>query len=187
MRNFFFEGSNLPGLKIISPFYAEDHRGYFLKSFEKEIFSQNGIEYDIFEDFESFSIRGVIRGLHFQTNRPQAKLVRAIAGEIYDVAVDLRQDSATFGQWEGFILSDKNKKTILIPQGFAHGFLVLSETALVSYKCAGKFSRETDSGIVWNDRDLDIQWPIEGNMKVIISEKDANLQTFLQYMKTFCK
>ena len=185
MYNFFFENSNLPELKIISPFYVEDHRGYFLKSFEKEIFAQNGIEYDIFEDFESFSKRGVIRGLHFQTNRPQAKLVRAITGEIYDVAVDLRQDSATFGNWEGFILSDKNKKAILIPQGFAHGFLVLSETALVSYKCAGKFSRETDSGIVWNDRDLNIEWPIKRNMKVIISEKDANLQTFLQYVETF--
>lgn len=184
MQNFSFTESDLLKLKIIKPFYVEDTRGFFLKSFEKEIFRQNGVEYDIFEDFESFSKKGVIRGLHFQTNCPQSKIIRAITGNIFDVAVDLRKNSKTFGIWEGFYLSSENKNSLLVPCGFAHGFLVLSETALISYKCAGQYSKGTDSGIIWNDSDLHIDWPINDIKKITISDKDAHLQTFADFKNT---
>ena len=130
---FSIEECELKGLKIIHPFFAEDERGFFLKSFEQDIFKTFGLENIISEDFESFSYKNVIRGLHFQTNNPQIKMVRAITGEIMDVAVDLRKDSPTFGKWESVILSGDNHKIFWIPAGFAHGFRVLSEDAIVSY------------------------------------------------------
>lgn len=186
MQQFSFEKTPIEDLFIINPFYVEDERGYFLKSFEKEIFRKNGMETDIFEDFESYSKKGVIRGLHFQTEKPQAKLVRVLVGEIFDVAVDLRKDAETFGKWHAEILSDMNRRAFFIPKGFAHGFLALSESALVSYKCEGAFSIETDTGIVWDDNDLNIDWPLDNIDKIIISEKDNNLQKFKEYqMKYF--
>lgn len=181
---FSFEKTPIKDLVMITPFYSEDDRGYFLKAFEKEIFETNGISTEIFEDFETHSKKGVIRGLHFQTKNPQAKLVRAITGEIFDVAVDLRKDSETYGQWYGTTLSEINKKAFFIPKGFAHGFLVLSETALVSYKCEGKFSKETDTGIYCKDSDLNIQWPIKNEGDIFLSEKDRNLPYFKDYEKS---
>lgn len=185
MQQFTFTKSKVLGLKLISPFYVQDNRGYFLKSYEKEIFAQNEVFHDIFEDFESYSQKGVIRGLHFQTDSPQSKLVRAISGKIFDVAVDLRFDSKTFGKWEGFFLSDRNRISLLIPRGFAHGFLVLSESALVTYQCAGQYSKATDCGIRWNDKDLAIPWPIDDFSKVTVSERDALLPTFSEYIQRF--
>ncbi|SDP87455.1 dTDP-4-dehydrorhamnose 3,5-epimerase [Eubacterium maltosivorans] len=181
MQQFLFETTPIQDLMLINPFYMEDERGFFLKSFEKEIFRQNGIKTEIFEDFESYSIKGVIRGLHFQTEKPQAKLVRALTGTIYDVVVDLRKASETFGKWHAEILSADNHKAFFIPKGFAHGFLVLSDSALVSYKCEGAFSKKTDTGIVWNDPELKIDWPLENLAEPIISAKDKNLMTFKNY------
>ena len=181
VQQFSFKKTSIKDLIIINPFYVEDERGYFLKSFEKEIFRKNGIDTDIFEDFESYSKRGVVRGLHFQTEKPQAKIVRVIKGKIFDVAVDLRKGSETVGKWQAEILSDYNCKSFFIPKGFAHGFLVLSDYALVSYKCEGAFSKETDSGIIWNDCDLNINWPLDDIEKIIISEKDNNLQKYKEY------
>lgn len=181
MQQFSFEAIPIPDLMIVNPFYMEDERGFFLKSFEKEIFRQNGIKTEIFEDFESYSIKGVIRGLHFQTEKPQAKLVRALTGTIYDVAVDLRKASETFGKWHAEILSADNHKAFFIPKGFAHGFLVLSDSALVSYKCEGAFSKETDTGIVWNDPELKIDWPTNQVDEIIVAEKDRGLQTFKHF------
>ena len=181
MQQFSFETTSIRDLMIIHPFYMEDERGFFLKSFEKEIFWQNGIKTEIFEDFESYSIKGVLRGLHFQTEKPQAKLVRALTGTIYDVAVDLRKTSKTFGKWHAEILSVDNHKAFFIPKGFAHGFLVLSDNALVSYKCEGAFLKETDTGIVWNDPELKIDWPTNQVDEIIVSEKDRRLQTFSHF------
>ena len=178
MQKFSCESTDIEGLKIINPFYLEDERGYFLKSFEKDVFKEFGLENEIYEDFESYSKKSVIRGLHFQLKHPQVKLVRCVMGHIFDVAVDLRKDSKTFGQWQGFDLSDKNTKSLYIPKGFAHGFLVLSDYAIVSYKCVGKFLSEYDSGIVWNDKDLNIAWNIK---EPIVSEKDCSLMRFIDF------
>lgn len=183
IKQFSFEKTPIKDLFVVNPFYTEDERGYFLKSFEKEIFRKNGIETDIFEDFESYSKKGVIRGLHFQMEKPQAKLVRVIIGEVFDVAVDLRKDSETFGRWHAEILSDKNRKSFFIPKGFAHGFLVLSDNALVSYKCDDVFSKESDTGIFWNDKDLNIDWPVDNIKKILISEKDSKLQKYNEYRR----
>jgi len=185
MQEFSFKKTPIKDLFIIDPLYMEDVRGYFLKSYEREIFKNNGIETDIFEDFESYSKKDVIRGLHFQTHKPQAKLVRVLIGEIFDVAVDLRKDSETVGKWHAEILSDRNRKSFFIPKGFAHGFLVLSESALVSYKCDGVFSKETDTGIIWDDNDLNIEWPLNGVGKTIISDKDCKLQRYKEYQKKY--
>lgn len=182
MSTFAVREGRIAGLKIITPFYMEDERGFFLKSFEKDVFHSLGIDMEIYEDFESFSRKNVIRGLHFQTKEPQAKLVRALSGSILDVAVDLRKGSKTFGEWEAVILSDHNHEAFWIPEGFAHGFLVLSDSALVSYKCRGKYLKEYDSGICWNDRDIQVEWGISDP---IVSEKDQNLMSLREYQDNF--
>jgi len=180
LGGFLFEKTNMNGVCLIDPFSVEDERGSFVKNFEKEVFFQNGLDIDIFENIESFSWKNVIRGLHFQTNEPQAKLVRVITGEIFDVIVDLRADSKTFGKWERFYLTEKNRKTLFIPKGFAHGFSVLSESSIVSYKCVGKYHKGSDSGIVWNDKDLSINWGID---TPIVSERDRTLLTLRDFVK----
>lgn len=182
MGEFLMEKTNMNGVYLINSYSTEDSRGYFVKDFEKEIFAQNGLDIDIYESFESFSLENVIRGLHFQTNEPQAKLVRAITGEILDVIVDLRDGSDTFGKWERFYLTERKRKSLFIPKGFAHGFCVLSKTAIVSYKCVGKYHSGTDSGIVWNDEDLSINWEVQNP---IISERDSALMTFKDFIKDF--
>lgn len=180
MGSFSFEETNMSGVYLVNSYSVEDNRGYFVKDFEKEIFAQNGFDINLSESFESFSWKDVVRGLHFQTSEPQAKLVRAITGEIFDVIVDLRYGSETFGNWEGFYLTAQNRKSIFIPKGFAHGFLVLSSSAIVAYKCVGKYHQGTDSGIIWNDVDLAIDWGIENP---IISERDNSLMTFKKFIK----
>lgn len=181
MTGFSFEQTGMKDLLLVNPFYSEDNRGYFLKSYEREIFSQNNIEINIFEVFESLSKSGVVRGLHFQSVEPQSKLVRALAGEIFDVAVDLRQNSESFGHWFGVLLSATNRKELFVPKGFAHGFMVVSDSALVTYTCSGKYLSEFDTGIVWNDHELSINWPTRRVDTIIVSERDRNLQTFKQY------
>lgn len=176
MKKFLFKNTKIEGLIKVNPFYVEDERGYFLKNYERDIFTANGISGNIDEQFESLSENGVIRGLHFQSKHPQDKLVRAIKGKVFDVAVDLRKDSKTFGQWESFWLSEDNKEMLLVPKGCAHGFLVISDQALVSYTCIGKFLSEFDDGIIWNDKNLKINWPLNLVDKVIISERDKNFR-----------
>jgi dTDP-4-dehydrorhamnose 3,5-epimerase len=180
MGAFSFEKTSMKGAYLIDSFLTYDNRGYFVKDFERDVFAQNGLDIDFFESFETFSWKNVIRGLHFQTDEPQAKLVRAITGEIFDVIVDLRAGSETFGKWEGFHLTEDNKRSLFIPKGFAHSFCVLSDTSIVSYKCVGKYHKGTDNGIVWNDKDLCINWGVENP---VISERDSALMTFRDFIK----
>ena len=180
--DFFAEDLEIKGVKLITPFYREDNRGYFLKSLEKDVFREWGLCAEIYEDFESYSKKGVIRGLHFQTKNPQVKIVRAIKGTIHDVVVDLRKDSETFGKYADAILSEENHKSLWVPEGFAHGFEVLSEDAIMSYKCIGKYLAGFDTGIYWNDSDLAIEWQTKDP---IVSEKDAALMSFREFIDRY--
>jgi len=182
--DFAFEKTDIEGVWIITPFVRHDGRGCFIKDYNEEVFKKNGIDYVVRETFYSFSIKNTIRGLHFQRDRQMAKLVRCQTGSIYDAAVDLRANSPTFKKSVGFILSEENNKSLLVPEGCAHGFLALSD-ALVSYKCAEIFMPDTDDGIRWDDADLDIDWPLEPGADVILSEKDANLQSYDSFRRVY--
>lgn len=184
MQQFSSEDTEIQDLKIINTFYADDDRGIFLKYFERDVFKEYGINLEtVYEANESVSKKGVIRGLHFQSSNPQAKILRVPYGKVLDIVVDLRKDSKTFGKNHSEILSDENKKIFFIPKGFAHGFICLSEIAIVSYLCDSKYSKRTDCGIIWNDKDLNIDWHLNMVEKIIVSEKDKNLQSF----KEFCE
>lgn len=158
-------------LVVIEPKVFDDERGYFYEAYNKNTFRELGLDYDFVQDNQSFSRKGVLRGLHFQKEFPQAKLVRVIEGEVFDVAVDLRKDSPTFGKWYGVTLSGENKKMFMIPRGFAHGFLVLSETAIFSYKCDDFYHPNDEGGIIYNDPDIGIEWP-KVDCELVFSEKD---------------
>lgn len=179
-----FTKTPLDGVILIEPQVFGDDRGYFYESYSKKKFIEAGITEEFVQDNQSFSERGTIRGLHFQ--KPpfsQSKLVRAITGEIYDVVVDLRTSSATFGQWFGVYLTEENKKMLYVPIGFAHGFCVTSETALFAYKCGNYYSKADELGIHYNDTQLNIDWPIAKD-EVKISEKDLTLPSFAEVEKT---
>lgn len=158
-------------LVVIEPKVFGDERGYFYEAYNKNTFHELGLDYDFVQDNQSFSRKGVLRGLHFQKQFPQAKLVRVIEGEVFDVAVDLRKDSPTFGKWYGVTLSGENKKMFMIPRGFAHGFLVLSENAVFSYKCDDFYHPNDEGGIIYNDPDIGIEWP-KVDCELTLSEKD---------------
>ena len=162
--------TGIKDLFIIEPEVFGDNRGYFMESYNKNTFLKLGLDYDFVQDNQSKSKKGVLRGLHFQKKYPQAKLVRVIEGEVFDVAVDLRKNSPTFGKWFGVLLSDENKRMFMIPRGFAHGFVVLSESATFTYKCDEFYHPEDEGGINWNDKEIDIKWPID--FEPILSEKD---------------
>ena len=162
--------TGIEGLVIIEPQIHRDSRGYFVETYNKNDLYAVGISYDFVQDNQSKSSRGVIRGLHFQKKHPQAKLVRVLEGEVFDVAVDLRKDSKTFGLWYGVTLSETNMKQFMIPRNFAHGFKVLSDYAVFAYKCDDFYHPGDEAGIIWNDSDLNIEWPEPDN--VILSEKD---------------
>lgn len=182
-----FEELKMKGAYKITPFYADDIRGGFLKDYSKEIFELNGITHDLKEVFYTISHKGVVRAMHFQRVKQQAKLVRCVHGKVYDVIIDLRKDSPTFMKWQGFYLSGDNMVELLVPEGFGHGYLVLEES-IVSYKCAEKFYGEYDSGIRYDDPDMGIVWPFEeigGKDKVINSEKDDNLPSFKEFMESY--
>lgn len=181
ISHFKFTKQDMDGLCIIEPFFCNDERGFFSKSYEKDLFLENGISTDIQEEFESLSKKGVIRGLHFQSKNPQSKMVKVLSGEIYDVALDLRKDSETFGQWRGYYLSGENMKTLYVPSGFAHGFLTISDTAHVSYRCTGKYLKDYDAGIRWDDPDIGICWPYDRVKDIIVSERDKGLISFREY------
>lgn len=180
---FRFEPLSLEGAFRITPFSAFDERGGFIKDYSAELFAANGICHPLKEVFYTLSHRGVMRALHFQLQRQQAKLVRCVSGHVYDVIADLRPDSPTFGQWLGFDLTSENRASLYIPRYFGHGYLVLEES-IVSYQCAESFFAEGDSGIRWDDPGLAIRWPLEkigGAEHLILSQKDQNLMRFCDY------
>jgi dTDP-4-dehydrorhamnose 3,5-epimerase len=181
---FHFTKTKIPGLTLIEPKFVSDGRGYMIKSFEQRVFAEQGIDFACFETMESRSSKGVLRGLHIQRRFPQAKLARVVSGEVFDAAVDLREGSETFGQWEGFCLSGANRRMLYVPKGFAHGFLVLSEFAVFTYMCDGAYMPEDEEGIVWNDGDLGVEWPLDRVETVIVSDKDRRQKSFRElYLK----
>ncbi len=165
-----FIKTDIEGVVIIEPRIFEDERGYFFESYNEDEFIKNGITNKFVQDNQSKSKAGVLRGLHFQKIFPQAKLVRCLEGEVFDVCVDLRKDSPTYGKWEGVILSAEKGNQFMIPRGFAHGFVVLSETATFAYKCDELYHPEDEGGIMWNDSEIGIVWPYKG--EPLLSEKD---------------
>ena len=172
MGKFQFEETFIKDLFVITPTVFGDHRGYFMETYQQEEFAAAGIDVQYVQDNESRSCRGVLRGMHFQKTNPQGKLVRVVEGEVYDVAVDLRRDSETYGRWYGVTLSAENKKQFYVPEGFAHGFLVLSETATFVYKCTRLYAPGDEGGLAYNDPDVGIEWPIAADMELKLSEKD---------------
>lgn len=178
-----FEKIDLEGAYCITPFFASDERGGFIKDYNIDVFRENGINHDLKEVFYTISNRGVIRASHFQLINQQPKLVRCVNGHVYDVIIDLRPDSNTYGQWRGFHLTGDNMVSLFVPAFFGHGYLVI-EDSIVSYKAGAVFYAEGDSGIKFDDADIDIKWPydlIGGKDKLIISDKDKNLMSFKQY------
>lgn len=178
--NFTFTETSIEGVIIVDVKSYGDERGYFMETYKKPDFVAGGIDVDFVQDNQSSSTKGVLRGLHFQINHPQSKLVRVVSGEVFDVAVDLREGSPTYGKWEGVILSAENKRQFFIPRGFAHGFLVLSETVEFCYKCDDIYHPNDEGGIMWNDPAIGIEWPaLQGDVefdeaKMILSEKDKS-------------
>ena len=167
---FNFVKTDIEGVYIIEPKVFGDSRGYFMETYKESDFFEAGLKYRFIQDNQSKSKKGVLRGLHFQKTFPQAKLVRVLEGEVYDVAVDLRKGSPTYGKYVGVILSSENKKMFMIPRGFAHGFVVISDTATFCYKCDELYHPEDEGGVIWNDPDIGIKWPDVG--EVLLSEKD---------------
>lgn len=161
----------LPGVKLLSPQVYEDHRGFFLESYNQRRLAEIGITDDFVQDNHSRSTRGVLRGLHYQLDRPQAKLVRATRGRVFDVVVDIRRGSPTFGRWTGAELSESNRHQLYAPGGFAHAFLVLSEVAEFQYKCSDFYSAESERGLPWDDPGIAIAWPL-GELSPILSDRD---------------
>jgi dTDP-4-dehydrorhamnose 3,5-epimerase len=170
---FTFKRLEIPEVILAKAQEFSDERGYFLESFKESIFTNNGIDTKFVQDNFSHSVKGVLRGLHYQKNpKAQSKLVTTLRGEIFDVAVDIRKNSPTYGKWVGEILSEQNHKLLYIPEGFAHGFCVISEEADVLYKVNNEYSPDDEMGIMWNDPEINIKWPID---KPILHEKDSNL------------
>ena len=178
MSNFNFIKTEIDGVIIVETKVFGDNRGYFMETYEECKFAEGGITAKFVQDNQSKSTKGVLRGLHFQKTYPQAKLVRVIKGEVYDVAVDLRKNSPTYGKYVGAILSEENKRQFFIPRGFAHGFLVLSEEAEFCYKCDAFYHPEDEGGLMWNDPAIGIEWPLEAIGDPILSEKDKNHPQF---------
>ncbi len=174
---------DIEGLKVIEPKVFGDARGYFFESYNYNDYAAAGITQEFVQDNQSASKKGVLRGLHFQKNFPQDKLVRVINGEVFDVAVDLRKGSKTYGKWFGVVLSAENKKQFFIPKNFAHGFVVLSDYAEFAYKCTDFYHPDDEGGIIWNDPDIGIDWPVEDESKLIFSDKDQKWPQFKDYKK----
>ncbi len=171
----------IEGLVIIEPQVFGDDRGYFMETYNLETFHKHGLDMEFIQDNESHSKKGVLRGLHFQREYSQGKLVRCTEGAVWDVGVDLRKDSDTYGQWFGVELTAENKRQFYIPEGFAHGFLVLSDEATFNYKCTNLYHPEYDGGVRWNDPDIGVEWP-EVDAEILLSDKDKK-QPFLKEIK----
>jgi len=177
------ETCEIEGLKVIMPAVHGDSRGYFMETYQYEDFKAAGIPEIFVQDNQSASRRGVLRGLHFQIEHPQDKLVRVIKGEVFDVAVDLRRGSKTFGKWYGTILSEENKKQLFVPKGFAHGFLVLSDYAEFCYKCSDYYHPGDEGGLAYNDPDIGVEWPIPEDMELIFSDRDTKWSGIREYKR----
>ena len=175
-----FEPTNIADVILVKPQVLGDERGFFLETRHEEKFSEAGIKQHFVQDNHSKSTQGVLRGLHYQIKQPQGKLVRVVQGEIFDVAVDIRKNSPSFGKWVGAVLSAENKHLYWVPPGFAHGFYVLSETAEVLYSCTDFYAPEYDRSILWNDPDIGIEWPLLSGKSPQLSEKDQNGASFKQ-------
>lgn len=173
----------LQGLVVIKPRVFEDARGYFFESYNQEVFKKNGLEMNFVQDNQSLSQRGVLRGLHFQNNpHAQGKLVRVITGSVFDVAVDIRKQSPTYGQWYGLELNEKNKWMMYIPEGFAHGFATLADNTIFSYKCTNVYHKAAEDCILWNDPTLAINWQLDNPL---LSEKDLQGKRFSDFVSLF--
>ncbi len=178
--------NGIKGLAVIEPQVFGDARGYFMETYNFNDFKAHGIDVEFVQDNQSASKKGVLRGLHFQKNFPQDKLVRVIKGEVYDVAVDLREGSETFGKWYGILLSEENKKQFFIPKNFAHGFLVVSDYAEFCYKVTDFYHPNDEGGLMWNDPDLNVEWPIPEGMTeedLILSDKDKVNSSYKEYLQ----
>ena len=178
------ETCHIEGLKVITPTVFGDSRGYFMETYNYNDYKAASIPEIFVQDNQSASKKGVLRGLHFQKEFPQDKLVRAIRGEVFDVAVDLREGSATFGQWFGVLLSEENKKQFFIPKGLAHGFLVLSDYAEFAYKCTDFYHPNDEGGLIYNDPEIGVEWPIPEGMELIMSEKDTKWGGLKEYVES---
>lgn len=178
MGKFNFIKTEIDGVTIIEPTLFGDNRGYFMETYNYNDFKDAELSMKFVQDNQSKSKKGVLRGLHFQKKNPQGKLVRVISGEVFDVAVDIRKGSKTFGKWVGVTLSAENNRQFYIPEGFAHGFLVLSESAEFVYKCTRFYDPTDEGGIMWNDPDIGINWPISEDLEILLSEKDQGNLNF---------
>lgn len=180
------ETCEIEGIKVITPSVFGDERGYFMETYQQQDFKAAGIDVEFVQDNQSSSKKGVLRGLHYQIQYPQDKLVRVVSGEVFDVAVDLRKDSKTFGKWFGVVLSAENKKQLFIPKNFAHGFVVLSENAEFSYKCSDFYHANDEGGLLWDDPEIGVEWPMPegmGKEELILSEKDKAWEGLKEYIK----
>lgn len=173
----------IEGLYVIEPSVFGDERGYFMETYNQNDMKEAGLSMVFVQDNQSMSVKGVLRGLHYQKQYPQGKLVRVVKGTVFDVAVDLRAGSETYGKWYGVELSEENKKQFYIPEGFAHGFLVLSDVAEFCYKCTDFYQPGDEGGMIWNDPEIGIEWPIPDGMELIISEKDQKWKGFRDTFK----
>ncbi|MBQ9026438.1 MAG: dTDP-4-dehydrorhamnose 3,5-epimerase [Methanobrevibacter sp.] len=180
MGQFKFTECDIEGMILVDPAVFCDNRGYFMETYQENDFKEAGYDLTFVQDNQSSSTKGVLRGLHLQLKYPQGKLVRVIRGEVFDVGVDLRADSPTYGKWFGAILSEENKKQLYIPPCFAHGFVVLSDTAEFVYKCTEFYHGEDEGGIIWNDPDIGIEWPIDDIDELIFSDKDKQWPTLAE-------
>ena len=175
---------DIKGLYVIEPTVFKDERGYFMETYNQNDFHEAGLDMVFVQDNQSASKKGVLRGLHFQINYPQDKLVRAIRGEVFDVAVDLRPGSKTYGQWYGVLLSEENKKQFFIPKNFAHGFVVLSDYAEFAYKCTDFYHPNDEGGLAWNDPQIGVEWPIPEGMELTLSDKDKKWGSFAEFTES---
>lgn len=179
MGNFQFEPcGDIQGLYTIQPKVFGDARGYFMETYNYEDFKKAGLDMIFVQDNQSSSTKGVLRGLHYQKNHTQGKLVRVTSGEVFDVAVDIRKNSKTYGQWCGVVLSAEKKNMFYVPEGFAHGFYVMSDTAEFTYKCTDFYDPSSEAGILWNDASLGVEWPIPQGEEPVLSEKDTKHPAF---------
>lgn len=173
--------TDIPGVLLLEPKVFEDSRGFFMETFHQEKYAEAGIDHTFIQDNYSHSTQGTLRGLHYQLKHPQGKLIYVITGEIFDVAVDIRQGSPTFGQCVGEYLSDQNRRQIFIPEGFAHGFCVISETADVLYKTTDLYNPDDEYGVLWSDPDIGIDWPVKAP---IVSDKDKQYSRLRDALET---
>ena len=184
MGSFVFHTTHIEDLLLIAPVFSCDRRGYFSKTFEREIFAEHGLCLHIAEELETCSARNTLRGLHFQRRHSQDKLVRVLSGGVYDVAVDLRPKSKTFGKWQGFTLSAENREMLYLPRGFAHGFLACQDHTIVHYLCGDRYDPESEDGILWNDPELAIDWPLDRGITPSLSARDQTFQSFAAFRRS---